>query len=1092
MTDDDDDDAIIVLDDDSMTATSPTMVVRPKGSPLFVDPQAPDTKTATPSGIKASTPKGQRGNQPRRRQIQKITTTGVTSATPGDDLGRDLEFDELHAMEMQVEAQQQKLREKKERYKKRQQQQMHVRADELQNRLKALEEAEKQERRVRLEMRTKLTGLREHDAEDNEEEKKLSEQLWEFERDAQIEELTRMKMQIQQLHMEREKMEARLDYNSVQVTAIEDVLVSRGDADLKQLQQILTNADVLKESMLKGELERDALFQDEDRRSMATRIIEEAKGEGSDDAFKLSDEVEMRRRKERETKRQERQERLRQLNEQRRKINEEQMVSVRKEKDHRLLMERGLELLVDIELGVAPPLKYILENAEGRDGDDEIVVESDIESDEERETFLSTVQHHMDLIPKIIESLEHEREDLEKEKEWAQGENGNIEPYAGELGPRSYHPDQLPTFRICISIVEDLAKKVTERLVHRPTIKDVNREVQNFDHMKKQRERSREEERVQRVVRAMHNELTSEIVHDLAGSICVEYQQVHERAKASTKDLLIEAFDVSASTRPMLMPVLSELIKRREVTDEAHNSRIAHHATKLKVGKKTDLKKRTNNDNDDNDQNKEAVSGDTADVDEVDYDTSLLPDTDVFPHKVRGDQHLVEMEDDYWDKFSLQWEGHNFPPKAGPATVACLSGNNRFMFTGHHKGAVLFWDLAHDEPLLVRQDLRDQGIPKSDLQEVTHAKFGSGGGGMRVVALDKIHVIRVWTTEVDASGNSGKKNNNMFPKDYHLYAKKPKAPQLICVLRAKNFARPGQDPEDLTTLDPTCIEFHSAMTITGQTPSILCGLRGGVIVKCNLNSDGPVLFNEPMGADVLNPVTKGKTKGKEERQANSSLRKSGNDSRPSTEREFFQAHRNEIEFIGNIGTSKDSHDPASKIVSVDKTGRIMVWPYSKESYSGFGWFIPSAKYKLRQKYEGGDKPMKLSMLEVMMNVSRTQLLLLVHASKMVERDSSSGKDGGGDSTRVMTGETGDLEIFIFDLHSGDFVPRTITVDAKSAMTKTPPAMVLAPVIDPLGSDYCFIVHGGIIRIISMNTNHVVRDEAKSIPKSQRSKMDVSG
>ena len=175
MTDDDDDDAIIVLDDDSMTATSPTMVVRPKGSPLFVDPQAPDTKTATPSGIKASTPKGQRGNQPRRRQIQKITTTGVTSATPGDDLGRDLEFDELHAMEMQVEAQQQKLREKKERYKKRQQQQMHVRADELQNRLKALEEAEKQERRVRLEMRTKLTGLREHDAEDNEEEKKLSE-----------------------------------------------------------------------------------------------------------------------------------------------------------------------------------------------------------------------------------------------------------------------------------------------------------------------------------------------------------------------------------------------------------------------------------------------------------------------------------------------------------------------------------------------------------------------------------------------------------------------------------------------------------------------------------------------------------------------------------------------------------------------------------------------------------------------------------------------------------------------------------------------------------------------------------------------------
>ena len=241
------DDSVIVLDESmTMTTTSgkPTLFISPPSSP---DPNAPESKNnaALDKPKKASTPKGNRGKQPRRRQMKQITTTGVKSDLPGghESGGHDLEYDELHAMEMQVEAQQQALREKKDRYKKRQQQQMHVRADELQNRLKALEEAEKQERRVRLEMRTKLTGLREHDAEDNEEEKKLGEQLWTFERDAQIEELTRMKMQIQQLHMEREKMEARLDYNTVQVTAIEDVLVSRGDADLIQLQNILNKAD---------------------------------------------------------------------------------------------------------------------------------------------------------------------------------------------------------------------------------------------------------------------------------------------------------------------------------------------------------------------------------------------------------------------------------------------------------------------------------------------------------------------------------------------------------------------------------------------------------------------------------------------------------------------------------------------------------------------------------------------------------------------------------------------------------------------------------------------------------------------------------
>ena len=132
------------------------------------------------------------------------------------------------------------------------------------------------------------------------------------------------------------------------------------------------------------------------------------------------------------------------------------------------------------------------------------------------------------------------------------------------------------------------------------------------------------------------------------------------------------------------------------------------------------------------------------------------------------------------------------------------------------------------------------------------------------------------------------------------------------------------------------------------------GLRGGVIVKYNLNSDGPVLFNDVLGVDVQNPVMRGKQLDTEERKSKSRLAASGSAKRPLSEREFFQAHRDEIEFISKIGTSKDTHDPASKFISVDKTGRIMVWPYAKESYSGFGWFIPSAKYKLRQRYEGKD------------------------------------------------------------------------------------------------------------------------------------------
>ena len=99
---------------------------------------------------------------------------------------------------------------------------------------------------------------------------------------------------------------------------------------------------------------------------------------------------------------------------------------------------------------------------------------------------------------------------------------------------------------------------------------------------------------------------------------------------SKAKNLLIEAFDVSASSRPMLMPVLNELIKRREVSDIQHDSRIAHHATKLKVGRKIDLVTGKGGDSNENmDTALESLKSRRT-VDEVDYDTSLLPDRDDF------------------------------------------------------------------------------------------------------------------------------------------------------------------------------------------------------------------------------------------------------------------------------------------------------------------------------------------------------------------------------------------------------------------------------------------------------------------------------
>ena len=69
---------------------------------------------------------------------------------------------------------------------------------------------------------------------------------------------------------------------------------------------------------------------------------------------------------------------------------------------------------------------------------------------------------------------------------------------------------------------------------------------------------------------------------------------------------------------------------------------------------------------------------------------------------------------------------------------------------------------------------------------------------------------------------------------------------------------------------------------------------------------------------------------------------------------------------------------------------------------------------------------------------------------------------------------------------------SITVDPQTAMSKSQPAFDMSPVIDCLGSDYAFIVHDSLVRIISMNTNHVIRDEQNSIPKEQKGKLNQAG
>ena len=56
--------------------------------------------------------------------------------------------------------------------------------------------------------------------------------------------------------------------------------------------------------------------------------------------------------------------------------------------------------------------------------------------------------------------------------------------------------------------------------------------------------------------------------------------------------------------------------------------------------------------------------------------------------------------------------------------------------------------------------------------------------------------------------------------------------------------------------------------------------------------------------------------------------------------ELFKAHHHRITLISFVNNM-------SPMVTADDKGFFNLWEYSSESLSGFGWFVPSIKYRLK-------------------------------------------------------------------------------------------------------------------------------------------------
>ena len=124
----------------------------------------------------------------------------------------------------------------------------------------------------------------------------------------------------------------------------------------------------------------------------------ETQGKDSGEQFTVVDELKSIVRRRRQRQKDERVQKLKELNDERIHMREKSTELQGKRREHKMLLSKGMDFVVAVERGDAPPLKYIMKNMQRLAGEEED--EEEEEDDEDEDEDLVTVEAMVDNLEK--------------------------------------------------------------------------------------------------------------------------------------------------------------------------------------------------------------------------------------------------------------------------------------------------------------------------------------------------------------------------------------------------------------------------------------------------------------------------------------------------------------------------------------------------------------------------------------------------------------------------------------------------------------------------------------------------------------------
>ena len=470
-------------------------------------------------------------------------------------------------------------------------------------------------------------------------------------------------------------------------------------------------------------------------------------------------------------------------------------------------------------------------------------------------------------------------------------------PYDGEMGIGTYEPWQLEDFYFVREFVRSWVDEVLDFIVpERPRVKP------DYDTLG--------------IAEGFFEELDVERKHDEILQVSLDIEQgiltdvIYQIAKETAAELV--AFEVQ--TRTMLDRIILDSFDPRSQSADQRKISLLNNA--LSQFKKEALKKREVWSHSQSFHRDENVNDTSVIVDEEEdtFDGTVLHFHDITPFSDVPDANLPPEQVDFQNKESEFWMGNTvdlctlpLPRRYRGVSCTALSPDNSLIALGTVQGDIVIWDLATFPPRILRSS---RGNNSTVVQ--LHWSFDSS----QVVSLNDYGAITLWSLGNTISIPYEVKS--FEPLEVNI-GFKPSALIPLLTLERRDFLftkGPFSDSRDLSG-EVTAVAFHPSATLLGRQAFLMVGFSNGNILKLRFNKMVSI-----MSFPQVQP-------------ANGITHKIGKD----VDAELFKEHCHKIvliTFVKNI----------SPMVTVDEKGFINLWEYSSECLTGFGWFVPSTKYRL--------------------------------------------------------------------------------------------------------------------------------------------------